>query len=70
MADRNVILQAEYEADVMDLERSLGWLVPEPSDAGWTLTEDTPDVRKWAGVIVGDTNPGPVERGLPFVWQG
>jgi hypothetical protein len=55
MEERYVILVAAYEPDATDWARSPGWLVPELVDAGWTLTEDTPDLRKWAGVIDGDT---------------
>jgi hypothetical protein len=55
MEKRYVILAAAYEADVADWARSPGSLVPELVDAGWTVTEDTPDLRKWAGEIDGDT---------------
>ena len=55
MEERYVILVAAYEPDATDWARSPGWLVPELVDVGWTLTEDTPDLRKWAGVIDGDS---------------
>jgi len=53
--DRYVILEAEYEPHAKDAERSLRWLVPELVEAGLTMTEHTPGVRNWAGVIDGDT---------------
>jgi hypothetical protein len=55
MEKRYVILVAAYEPDAADWARSPGWLVPELVEAGWTLTEDTPDSRTWHGVIDGDT---------------
>jgi hypothetical protein len=55
MEERYVILVAAYEPDATDWARSPGRLVPELVDAGWTLTEDTPDSRRWASVIDGDT---------------
>jgi hypothetical protein len=53
MEKRHVILVAAYEPDAMHWPRSAEWLVPELVDA--TLTEETPDSRKWAGVIDGET---------------
>jgi hypothetical protein len=55
MEKRYLILAASYEPDATDWARSPGWLVPELVDAAWTLIEDTPDARKWAGVIDADT---------------
>jgi hypothetical protein len=55
MERRHVILAAAYEPDATEWERSPSWLVPELVDAGWTLIEDTPDSRKWAGVIDANT---------------
>jgi hypothetical protein len=61
MEKRYVILAAAYEPDAPNCARSPGWLVPELVDAGWTLIEDTPDSRKWAGVIDADTYAGLAE---------
>jgi len=55
MMDRYVILEAEYEPDAKEAERSLRWLVPELVEADLMMTEPTPAVRKWAGVIDGNT---------------
>jgi hypothetical protein len=55
MEERYVTLVAALEPDAADWVRSAGWLVPELADAGFTLTEDAPDSRKWAGVVDGDT---------------
>ena len=53
--DRYLILAVEYEFDATDAQRSLGWVAPELVDAGLTVTEDKCGVRKWAGLIDGDT---------------
>jgi len=60
--DRYVTLVVEYERDAKDAERSLGWLVPELADAGLTMTDDTQGLRKWAGVIDGETYDRFAER--------
>jgi hypothetical protein len=52
--ERSVILAAAHEPDATGWERSPGRLVPELVYAGWTLIEDAPDSRNWAGVIDGD----------------
>jgi hypothetical protein len=53
--ERSVILVAAYEPGATSGQRSPYRLVPELVDAGLTLTEDTQDSRKWAGVIDADT---------------
>jgi hypothetical protein len=55
MEERHVTLVAALEPGREGWAPSPGWLVPELADAGLTLTEDSPDLRKWAGVIDGDT---------------
>jgi hypothetical protein len=77
MEERYVILVAADEPDATESTRSPGWLVPELVDARWTLTEDTPDSRTWAGVIDGDSyarfaegwglenKPGEANLGMP-----
>jgi len=55
MMGRYVILTVEYEPDATHAQRSLGWLPPVLVDAGLTMTEDSPRLRKWAGVIDGET---------------
>jgi hypothetical protein len=75
--ERRVMLAAAYEPDATGWERSLARLVPELVDAGWTLTEDTAELRTWRGVIDGDTyarladawglehKPSEVKLGMP-----
>ena len=53
--DRYLILAVEYEPDATDAQRSLGWVAPELLDAGLTMTDDMLGVRKWAGLLDGDT---------------
>ena len=53
--DRYLTLAVEYEPHATDAQRSLGWLAPELVDANLTITDDVPGVRRWAGVIDGDT---------------
>jgi len=53
--DRYVIVAVEYEPDATDAQRSLGWLAPDLADAGLTMTDDMLGVRKWAGLLDGDT---------------
>ena len=52
---RYVIVEAAYEADATQTERSLRALAPELADAGLTIITDSPALRKWAGVIDDDT---------------
>jgi len=64
MIGRYVVVAAEYEPNATDVERSLGWLVAELADAGLAMTESTPGVRKWDGVIDGE-----IHRALADVWD-
>ena len=52
--DRHVTLAVEYRPDATDAQRSLSWLAPDLARAGLMLSEED-DVRKWRGVIDGDT---------------
>ena len=52
---RYVIVEAAYEADATNPERSLRALAPQLADAGLTMITDSPALRKWAGVIDGHT---------------
>jgi len=47
-----------YEPDAKNVERSLGWLVPELADAGLTMTEQAGAVREWSGLVDGNTYAG------------